>query len=833
MKGRNYKVVSIYDTETTNIKVGGKWHAFPVTFQVNTILGKLKCYEPGKSDNLEVFRTAEEMIDYIERIICMGQEGGFIPVLCGYNLMFDLQPIMSMLVERHPMDVCAQSTSNVYYIDIMDGCNRPILRMWDTYHLEMNGLSAMGEVAGLYKLKGDWDYTLVRAPQTRITDEEMGYALRDVQVIPAYLRYLLEANHWLTEDMLGHRVLTKTSLVRRMAEKEVGPLKVPTQSGKCTTLTAMFRAACKADLPSNYYDYALRKACFRGGFTFTASKWASVVVRNAASLDVTSMHHTFINGRYVPENFTPCDKKTLQSICENIVNTPVEYVLSHYHKPFREAVNVRIAFNDIKLREGSPFAEEGIALAPRSKFGFNYRSNTEYQKSQAAQEADRASRMNGWKDRAVEAEFAFGKLYSAKRVVMHLTEIELYAMSRVYEWSSMEAILGECTLKWSKPPMYVVIQSHLLFKRKQDMKVICKYYKPGVPYERDIPSTIPEGIANALRKGELSTEFVESYYQSTVKGMFNAIFGTQAQDMFKPSYMMNSGLIVVDHDSVASPENFELPKSPKVYYSYGCRIVGGSRLHLVLATEMLYNALPGLVHVTGGDTDSLKMTCDPSVTDDDLIAALEPIAIASKEAIDKASSRARELFPDMTSDLAHVGAFEVEDCGDSTRWAYHMEAWNKARISCDEEFHTHITCAGLPRPENTYTYERLAHDLMVNSDPYEVLPMILGYNVFAYPSVSHGLQRTRPSLSAHFDGEVTDYLGGTYEVSAPESIALYPCGRWLGQTDAPSNAENVAFLKRHYNREVDTRTRYVGVTDLVYNDGKLISGTPFVKYEEG
>lgn len=830
-----FKVVSIYDTETTNIKVAGEWHAFPVTFQVNTIDG-ISDYEPGKSDNFEILRTVDDMMNYIDRIIKSAD--GYTPVLCGYNLMFDVQPLLGELIARYNMAVCAQTSSNVYYIDIYEKTSDKIaLRMWDTYHLEMNGLAAMGQTAGLAKLKGDWDYTLIRTPKTVISDEEYGYALRDVQVIPYYLKYLLRANSWLTEDMLGNKVLTKTSLVRRMASSELGPLKVKyiTKPGD-TTLMKMFMAECKNDLPKNFYDYALRKACFRGGFTFTSAAYASVVVRNVVSLDVTSMHHTFINGRYVPENLKPTDPAILQKMCEDIVSTDTSYVLDHYYKPFKYAVDARIAFYNLRLRKSSAFEKWGIALAPRSKFG-SISHVHEGVIEESSEDSVKAVKLSGWRDRAVNAEIAFGKLYSAKKAVMHVTELELYAMSLVYEWDRMQVILGESTLSWSKPPMYVTLQSQRLFKKKQDLKIICKYYHEGEPYTRDIPNSIPEAIADKLRDGSMSEAFLNAYYQSTVKGMFNAIFGTQAQDIFKPSYIMNAtGKIVVDPTTVPSPDNFEIPRVSKVFYSYGMRIVGGSRLHLVLAIELMYKAFGNRVRITGGDTDSLKVSCNYDVTDDELKCALEPLATASKNAIDVASSRVRELFPDLTSDLDNVGSFDIESAGDGTRWDYHMEAWNKARVSLGG-CHCHITCAGLPRPAGMYNYEDLIEDMLKNSTPEEVLPKVLGYNVSVSASVGYGLQRTHPDPGDMFNGDVTDYLGESEHVIAPESIALYSCGRMLGDTSAPSNMENVDYLKRHYGRAVDTGLRYVGVSydcDINGMDKEEIKhhATPYVYYEE-
>lgn len=838
-----FRIVSIYDTETTNIELDGDWRAYPVLFQVNTITCSIADYELGKTDNISFIRTPEKMIDYIRFLVDLGRSGKFIPIMCGYNAMFDLQSIIFKLSDMYVLEVCAQTTSNIYYIDLFDpndsGKDKkpdPVLRIWDTFHLEMGGVAAMGKTAGVPKLSGDWDYSRVRTPETPLTQEEVGYAARDVQVIPAYLRYLVESNPWLTPDMLGTKVLTKTSLVRRMAQNEIGELKIKRARGKgAYTLLSSFIATCDKDIPATYESYALRRACFRGGFTFTAARWASVVVRNVASLDVTSMHHTFINGRKVPINLRECDPETLQVMCKQVIDTPLDYVLDRYDKPFPCAFCARIKFTNIRLRRGTPFEEEGIGLALQSKFGYVYRVAGA---TPAAWESEKATKLRGWCDKAVNAVFAFGKLYSADIAVMHLTEVELYAMSLVYEWDGMRALFGEATLSFSNPPLYIVLQSHLLFKRKQDMKFIVNKYH-GDPYTYDVPDTIPESIAESLYDGTTSTGFIKSYYQSTVKGMFNGIYGTQAQDMWKPSYIICNGRITVNSASIASPETFDAmrPKRPKVLYTYGTRIVGGSRLHLVIAIILLYRALGGRVHVTGGDTDSLKVACDYDVTDEDLTRALEPIARASKEGIDRASARARELFPAHASDLKDVGSFDVEDCGADDdghgfkRYDYHMEAWNKARVSIDQLGHAHVTCAGLSRPDGIYNFENAVEDLCAGADPRDVLPCVLGYEVFIYPELSHSLQRTHPAPNARVHATVTDWQGVTSEVDTTEAVALYPVGRWLGSLGSNGNAANVKYLHDTYGRYVDTRTRFVGVTDL-HMEGTNMVGTPFIKYED-
>lgn len=815
---KTYKVCAAYDTETTSLQVDGEWHAFAYLYQLNDLRNvDLSRYEPEKNDDVKLFRDYKKVLAYIDALVEWGFANGTVPIIAGYNLMFDLQSIFAELCRCYEMAVNAQSSTNVYTLDLLDSDGNVLLRFWDTYHLEMRGLAAMGATAGLEKLVGDLDYSLVRTPETPLAEAEVGYAVRDVQVIPAYLRYLLDANDWLTPDMLGVRIITKTSLVRQMARNEIAPLKV--KSGRSRkTLEQLFMAVCQDDLPGCYYDYGLRKACFRGGLTFTAARFASLVVRNVASLDVTSMHHLFINGRMIPEQFRPLRKKELEYMVKAILQVTRETVLRDYHKPFPFAIHARLRFFGLRLKRGTCFDAWGIASIPRGKFGGGCEGGAEYSRNDAEQFAIRAAKLNGWRDRAHNARFAFGKLYSADVAELHVSEVELWAISRVYEWDALECVLGEGTGKFSLPPDYVTLQSNVFFARKQDMKHINKTYSEGVPYMEQIPSSVPDGIAKGLQSGELSNAFIASYYSSTVKGMFNGIYGTMAQDMLKAGYTVDEvcAVLEVDRDTVLSPDNFfdRLPKRPKVAYNYGMRIVGGSRLHLILAMEMVYETFGDKAYVTGGDTDSLKVSCDKAITDADLTACLEPLARCSKRAIDACQRRVRENFPQLASTLEGIGSFDVEGCGAGrTRYDYHMEAWNKARVSIDHDGRAHVTCAGLSRPDNAYHIEHYINDMLQEHAAEDVLPAVFGYNVIVDNSVCHALQRTNPSALDVFDADVTDYLGNVAHVTAPEAVALYPTSRALGETDMPVNAENVAYIRDVYGRDVDVRERRISVCD--------------------
>lgn len=819
MKARKeYRVAAIFDTETTNIGEGAETRAYPILYIFNDLRDiPLESYDPV-SDDVRFYRHTFEALAYIDDLITYGRAHGYVPIIAAYNLMFDMQTLMLELAQSYTIEVNAQTATSVYTLDLcVDG--DVVCRFWDTFYIEMGGLRAMGETCGLPKAVGDWDYSLVRTPETPLTEEELFYARRDVQVIPQYLQWLLRANHWLTSDMLGCRVLTKTSLVRQMARREIGGRRVMLQGGKKITLQRAFEMTCNQEFPKSYESYALRKACFRGGLTFTSAKTASVVVDNVASLDVTSMHHAFINGRRLPVKFAVAPPEILQIACERIVNTPLEDVLRNYSDPFRTGLHVAISFTNLRLRVNTCFADWGIAICPRSKFVRTLQADTDYSNNERAKTQENSIRAHGYVDSAVNPTFAFGKLYRADACILHVNEIELWNVAQAYEFDEMHVLYGEATAKTIVPPDYVTLQSNMLFARKTDVKNLIKHYTEGVPYAGDIPESIPEGIARDARAGTLSVKFLQSYYGSTVKGQFNGIYGTQAQDVMKADYRVTeTGELEVDKATVCTPENFakKRPKTPRVLYTYGMRIVAGSRMHLVIAMMLIYRRFGNRVTVTGGDTDSLKISCADDVADAELLDALEPLHAAIENAINLTMRRVRNTAPDMASTLDHIGKFEVEDCGGATRYAEHVELWNKARVSLDMSGRVHVTCAGLPRPDGVYTIEDCIEDIMCMGHGFaETVRLALGYDVLVDYEICHTLQRNRPHVWDRYVGTVTDYRGATCHVDAPEAIALYPSGRWLGESDKQANGENLSYMARIYNKHVETTPR-----ELIVRDGK-------------
>lgn len=787
------RLASVMDTETTTMPNG---QSFVCIWTFNDLWDNpVSEYDNSKSE--PVIHSIEfGAVSHIVLLVEEGKKRDVAPILCVYNLLFDVKPILSSLIKAldASVKVVARSRTGIYCLDFYQG-SRLCLRIWDTFFLEPAGLAAMGQSAGLEKLEGSWDYSKIRTPDTPLTDEEQAYAERDVQVIPAYLHMLLKQNSWMTEEMLGTHILTRTGIVRRFATEELYGLEV---NGK--KIGVLFDSECKRELPQSFEQYALRRACFLGGLCFTSGLTAQRVVENEASFDTVSMHHLFLNGRLVPVKFRKADTRTLKLCADNVINTPLSSVLQRYDRPFSCGLHVHVVFKNLKLKGVFEHLQTGIIPLDRFvKRPVNIVNSLYGDGNEASQAAESAIRNSGYMSVATGAQFAFGKLMRAEACSLYCTEIELWNIAQVYSFDSVEVLEGEMSCNFVKPPDYISLQSNILFSQKQEAKRILAEYVEGTPYCGEISESVPSGLAERLRAGEARHDEITSWYILSVKAQFNAIYGTQVQNQFQPSFNVDAnGDVDVDADTITDSEHFTVPKRSRIDFNYGMRIAAGSRMHLVIAMLLVEGSLEDSAIITGGDTDSLKISLN-GATIQDVDDALKPLHDAADRALARTQARVRESFPELASDFKDVGHFQAEDCGGAMTYPLHIEGWSKCRMSMDVDGKVHITCAGLARPKSGYTIVDWLNDFINGSEKRFRMyaPQILGFNVTLSERVSCALVKSTPDFSTPYQQVVKDDDGETAFVKAPRAYSLHLGEKTLADGFTYEHASSIAWLIQH------------------------------------
>lgn len=829
-KNEEYRIYSSYDTETTNIEIApGEWRAFPIYFMFSDCYDlNIAEYTPGSETYCD-YRYCEDALTHIAMLIEIGKERGEVPIIVAYNLLFDLQGLLYRFAfDYSGAKVLARSTTQCYTFDLVDDSGNPLLRFWDTFFLEPNGVKAMGEACGVEKAIGDWDYSLIRGPETPLTDDERFYARRDTQTLLSYLRYILETHNYVKPYELGTKVLSKSSLVRTMANRVFGGVRTG-RKGKVdrrgATLNKTFMASVKEQQPQLYEVYAARKAATRGGLTFTAAKFASSVVHRVCSLDVTSMHHAFICGKRIYKNFKQADPKFFKVVLDGIAEYSIDDIMKNYDDPLGCAFTVCVDFYNIRLKKGSVFGDYGIGTLAKSKFTSRAEEKSEDYSDIRNAEAEELIKVNGFYDQVFSSDtvFAFSKLIESSHVRVWLNECAFCEVALAYEWDNLEVVWGEYTSHSDLPESMVVLQSMSLYEEKKQLKKLLGVYEEGIADDaREVPLTL-KNLEKSVKAGTISVADLEGFYMST-KAKFNGIYGTTLMDEVRPDYMFADAELHLDPSTKTTPENYieRMPKNPKAHNIYGARIVGWSRVHLCIAMELIYRAYGAYAMITGGDTDSLKVACN-MVNYQNLIQALEPLHIAVTKAIAVCTERAKKTAPEYASDMEHVGCFEAEkvDSTGNMYFDYHIELWNKARVSYNPG-NAHVTCAGLSRPAGVYHIENFIEDIINNGmSPEKALPLCMGYNVTVSNSIGHMNEHRRPTSRDRYVGNIVDYRGDVISIDCPEAIAIYPADRVLGSTDEPTNMEDVRYLEKIYNRSLDIRPRRL----------KLVNCKPVIDFE--
>ena len=668
---KKFKLIGSFDTETT-ADHEHTMESFVCLLQLRT-WSKLSA--PGKT---RFFTTPEKLVDALP----MNSE--LIPIIAVYNLSFDFVSLAPVFEERGYKLEAFGPESSPFYIDVTKG-KEIYLRFWEVSTLVPQGLEVMGELAGVPKLKGSWDYTKYREPGAELTEEEKAYAIRDTEVIQAYLAHLLKVNPFLKESDLGTRLLTQTGLVRLYGERVIGRKEV-----------RRFVSSAAREEPKTEASYRLRKACFRAGLAFTAGRNAGKIFMNVTSIDTVSMHHSFILGRQVPVEFHEAAPKVIELAVKSVLATSLESVLENYERPFQTAFHAHIRFTNLRLKKGSVFEQQGIATLARGKF--TERVAYEWADGDSSESAENRNRALGYHDTVKNHVFAFGKLVKAEEVEIFLTETETWLMGQVYDWDSLEVLDGEMTLRFQEPPAFILKLDEALYRAKKGMKTVL--------HGGDSP-LVPAAIKKAPRAVQ------EAYYKLSAKAQFNSVFGLCAMDAHK------------------FETTFKPTRSPKSWYILGMRIAGGSRLHLALALMLLDRAYRGRFEILGGDTDSIKLT---GLTDAEIQAALKPLHEAITNAIKKTLTAAG-IDP---TQFAGIGTFESEGTSE-----LEVEIFNKNRLAWDGESFK-LTAAGIPTPADKMNLEKALTALAKKWGPLVVMNMIYGPNLEVDSSLSCFLLPVKP-----------------------------------------------------------------------------------------
>lgn len=790
-KRKPYRIIGAYDSETTNI-VGSSIFAFPIVHQLGILSIPV---QDVSADNVEdsttiyMYRHALDLYGKLAQIV--ETEYDYVPVIACHNLAFDMYGLAPFF-ENYDVRVLAKSQRKPITFTIKDESGNARLVFWDTLVFSGQSLKRMGEDAGFSKAVGKWDYTLIRTPETPLSDDEIIYAKDDIYTLLVWLSWWLGQNPDIEPEKLALNVVTKTGVVRERRKLRFSNLK----NGRYN-VGRHWLFMNRTQAPKSDDELFTMQAATRGGFTFCASKTASIPFelegtgQICAAYDATSQHPAQMVSHRVPINFRETSAKVLELIFNLIGKVSVNDVLKKWSKPFTSALYAAFTFTKLRPRKGSIFEKHGIypLASARFKSSENFEMN-EDNGDMISQDENR--RKKGYADTAINPVFAFGKLVSADECTLYITELAAWEIWQAYEWDEVKAEHGYFTGRFVRPCDMAVISVMQFYQAKNEFKAARgEYLKTGTITngEKLVTLGFPVSLVADMREGCLSRNDLEAAYLST-KANLNALFGIEASNEYRrDTVLTSSGIEYTGEMGICNK-----PKNPKAWYQYGQRIVGWSRIAQICTMTL---ADPHVTHIVNGDTDSVKFIMQEENLDK-LNHALERLGRAIDWGKSDNCYRAKAQYPLLYDPLEGIGHYVQEF---TTR--YFCAAWNKAYCELESGKFS-FTLAGIPS-RDVYIkndagelelfakrLDGVADDLFSRGASFgQICDVLLGYNVTYTHDVTGLNARKFPEWGELTNTRVTDYLGNETLVIEPAALALYPMPKTIGSLGFADNRANV------------------------------------------
>lgn len=760
------RIVAALDTETHTIKVGDVLRSLPVCYQI--------CYTGGPSVTevedigalpVEIIREQDELAPALVPIVRDGMHGAYLPVVAVHNLGYDLRFLMDYLDVAYEgdyvIDCCFKSSLKPLTVTVKRGRD-PLICFWDTLAFSGMSLARMGEQCGCAKQTGKWDYQRARHAGTALDESEMLYASEDCHVLLTWLKFWISLNPEVPERALARRVLTKTSVVRYKCRDIAARLTIPVSRGRADTAYNDYLRTCKNELPEDEASYSLMIRSTSAGWTFTASRGAGRAWDRVLKYDAVSMHPSHMVSHYYPRRFERVtDPGKRQFVFYTCCGMPVEKVLAQWARPFPFAFNARVRFTGLRLRPGTVFERDGVALHGTGLFSDYQNRFADLDDESSNMEFNRIN-ANGYANYTLGGLYLFGKLIAADTCVISLNEINAWVHSRVYTWETCEVLDMTATANFRKVPAYIPICVSEMLERKQTVKRLMH----GEALER--PEWMPANAYDQIR-ADPHAQASKDYY-GLVKADLNSLYGMFATNEFKETIVYNGLENTFDYDGVHGFAN--APERPKAWYNFGMRVAAFSRLQQCIALELVYDM--GLAEcVVNGDTDSFAFQSAPGVTHADLMETLEPL----HDAIARSIEICGNAYHVDVAGFAGLGAYEV-DCEPDL---YCAVANKRYAYLYDNRAHLHVASAGVP----TASIRRaLTYEMQGGCGFSEATIKAMGYEVEYVGALSGTKVRAIPRWGERLGCSlmVEDHAGELYEYP-PETcvgIALTNTSKALG-----------------------------------------------------
>ena len=183
------------------------------------------------------------------------------------------------------------------------------------------------------KKVGDLDYTLIRTPETELTEKELGYCEYDCLVVYEYIKRELE-----TYGRVDKIPITSTGHVRRELKERISK-------------DWEYKNKVKKSININPHIYNLLQDAFAGGYTHANYIYANEILKNIESWDFTSSYpYILVSHQFPSTEFCECNIKNASQMLKRfayIIVVEFTYIKSKYFNNFISASKCTNIYNAV------------------------------------------------------------------------------------------------------------------------------------------------------------------------------------------------------------------------------------------------------------------------------------------------------------------------------------------------------------------------------------------------------------------------------------------------------------------------------------------------------
>ena len=386
----------------------------------------------------------------------------------------------------------------------------------DTLILSGYKLETVGKNLHTYKVAkmvGDLDYKKIRNSKTKLTEKEIGYCINDVKVVMAYLQECIN-----TEGNIAKIPLTKTGYIRCFVRNACFGNDIKEENYKRYDYMALMQ-----NLTIEVDEYKQLKRGFCGGFTHPSPFYSGIICEDVMSMDITSSYPTQLCLPKFP--MSKGEKHTVTS-----------------KQDFENSLKLYCCLFDLEL--------ENV----ESKFMYDsYISRS----------------------RCIKCEnptISNGRVVSADRLLITVTEQDYNIIKNVYTWSNMK-VGNMIRYQRGYLPRDFVKSVLELYKSKTELKGLEGDDENGVPY---------------------------SVTYLSRKEMLNACYGMTVTDIVRTNIEYINEWTQSEPDLKAAIEKYNESKNRFLFYPWGVWTTACARTAVWSA---IFNLKDDYIYC---DTDSVK-----------------------------------------------------------------------------------------------------------------------------------------------------------------------------------------------------------------------------------